>query len=57
MISAAQSKSKMAARAALLGLLQARAMSLAAQTCRADASTRPKMRLGIKLGLVEIRDK
>lgn len=43
-------KMRKGARTALLGVLQARARSLAAQTCCADASARPKVRVVIKVG-------
>lgn len=46
--------SKKRARTALLGVLQARARSLAAQPCCADASARPKVRVAIKVGHVEM---
>ena len=50
----AQYRSKKRARTALLGVLQARASSLAAQTRNAEASARPKVRVIIKVGHVEM---
>ena len=47
-------RTKKGARTALLGVLQARARSLAAQTCCADASARPKVRVTVKFGLAEM---